>query len=279
LHLEQVVPKSTPTISRHRNYEMRQQLRSFLELNLTQNFIIAVIIINAITLGLETSGYAMAKAGWLIIGIDMVALAIFVIELGLRIYAYGWRFFTSAWNLFDFAIVAISLLPLSSGLTVLRALRILRAFRLISAVPKMRQIVDALIRSIPALGSVTVLMGLLFYVSAVLATKLFGGNFEQWFGSIPQSLYSLFQIMTLESWSMGIVRPILEVQPYAWLFFVPFILITSFAVLNLFIAVIVNAMQSTEHQQTDNIELIVERLEQKIDTLQSDIKTLKNKKD
>lgn len=255
---------------------MRQTLRTFLESSICQNFIITVILVNAVTLGLETSPMVMMHAGGLVLALDSIALTIFVIELALRIYAYGFRFFTSAWNWFDFLIVMVSIIPSGASLTVLRSLRVLRAFRLISAVPKMRQIVDALISSIPALGSVTVLMLLLFYVASVLATKLFGDNFPQWFGDIAQSAYSLFQIMTLESWSMGIVRPILEVQPYAWVFFVPFILITSFAVLNLFIAVIVNAMQSAEHEQTDHIEIVVDRLESKIDLLQAELMKMRD---
>jgi voltage-gated sodium channel len=111
----------------------------------------------------------------------------------------------------------------------------------------MRRVVEGLLRAIPGMGAIAGLLVLLFYVFGVMATKLFGAAFPEWFGTLPRSMYSLFQIMTLESWSMGIVRPVMEVYPTAWAFFVPFILVTAFAVLNLFIAVIVNAMQS-EHE-------------------------------
>lgn len=141
--------------------------------------------------------------------------------------------------------MAVSLLPNSGSLSVLRSLRILRALRLFSSVPALRRVVGALVSALPGMGSIAVVLGVLFYVSAVLSTKLFAAAFPEWFGHLPASLYTLFQIMTLEGWSDGIVRPVLKVHPWAWIFFLPFIVITSFAVLNLFIGVIVSALQDT----------------------------------
>ncbi len=222
---------------------LRQSVRRVVEADWFQNAIVAVIVLNAIVIGVETSETAMAHAGGLLNALDHIAIAIFVVEILAKLYVYRWRFFASGWNLFDFVIVAAALVPAGRELAVLRALRILRALRLISAVPKMRQVVQGLFSAIPAMGTVILLLSLIFYVSAVMATTLFGESFPDWFGNIGLSLYSLFQIMTLESWSMGIVRPVMEAYPYAWAFFVPFILVTSFTVLNLFIAIIVNAMQ------------------------------------
>ncbi|OYW54340.1 MAG: ion transporter [Hyphomicrobium sp. 32-62-53] len=219
-----------------------ERLRAILESQRFQLFIIAVIIINAATIGLETSKTAMAAAGGLIYALDMVALAIFIVEIAAKLFVYRLTFFRNPWNVFDFTIVAVSLVPAGEGLSVLRALRILRALRLISMVPQMRLVVQALLSAIPAMNSVIALLALIFYVAAVIATKLYGVDFPEWFGTIGASLYTLFQIMTLESWSMGIVRPVMEVHPYAWAFFVPFILIITFAVLNLFIAIVVNSM-------------------------------------
>ena len=219
-------------------------LRRFIESSRFQNFITGVIALNAVILGLETSKSIMDVAGPVLQALDHIAVAIFVVELALKLFVYRLSFFKRAWNVFDFTIVAITLLPAGQGLSVLRALRILRAFRLISTVPSMRKVVEALMRAIPGMVSVLTLLSLVFYVSAVMATKLFGAGFPEWFGSIGASLYSLFQIMTLESWSMGIVRPVMESYPMAWMFFVPFILITTFAVLNLFIAIVVDAMSS-----------------------------------
>ncbi|MDJ0643974.1 MAG: ion transporter, partial [Erythrobacter sp.] len=154
-----------------------------------------------------------------------------------------------------------ALVPAGEQFSVLRALRILRALRLISVVPSMRKVIAGLFSAIPSIGTVIVMLLLLFYISAVMATKLFGEAFPEWFGTLGASLYSLFQVMTLESWSMGIVRPVMEVYPYAWAFFVPFILLTSFIVLNLFIGVIVNAMsEATEGEAHDEREMILTEL-------------------
>ena len=149
------------------------------------------------------------------------------------------------------AIVATSLVPGAGNISVLRALRVLRVLRVVSAAPRMRRVVEGLVLALPGIGSVFLLMGLLFYIAAVMATNLFGPSFPDWFGTLGRSGYSLFQIMTLESWSMGIVRPVMEVYPLAWLFFVPFILLATFAVMNLLIGLIVNSMQDAHESEAD----------------------------
>jgi len=227
-----------------------ERLRQLVTSPRTERFILALIILNAITLGLETSPWVMARFGSVLGWFDKAVLAIFVVEVVARIAVHRAAFFRDPWSLFDFTIVAIALVPASGAFAVLRALRILRVLRMITLVPSLRRVVGALISALPGMGSITLLLGLIFYVASVMATKLFGGDFPQWFGSIPASAYSLFQIMTLESWSMGIVRPVMEVHPYAWMFFVPFILCTTFTMLNLFIGIVVNAMQSEHEEET-----------------------------
>ncbi|MDW3205571.1 MAG: ion transporter [Alphaproteobacteria bacterium] len=226
------------------------RIKALIESRAFQNAITGVIVANALILGLETSQTAMAHAGGLLKTLDKIALAIFVVEILLKLAVYRLSFFKSAWNVFDFVIVSVTLVPAGEGVSVLRALRILRALRLVSVVPSMRLVVQALLRAIPGMGSVIMLLSLVFYIASVMATKLFGEAFPDWFGTIGESVYSLFQIMTLESWSMGIVRPVMEVYPQAWLFFVVFILLTTFAVLNLFIAIIVDSM-SQEHKAAE----------------------------
>ena len=218
--------------------------QAVLESKMFQRAITAVIVLNAITLGLETSASVMTLAGELLVAVDRLCLAIFVAELAAKLVVYRTRFHHDRWNIFDFIVVGIALMPATGSLSVLRALRILRVLRLVSAVPSMRRVVTALLYVIPGMGSVVALLALVFYVFSVMATKMFGASFAEWFGTVGGSAYSLFQIMTLESWSMGIVRPVMEVYPYAWMFFLPFILLTSFTVLNLFIGIIVDAMQS-----------------------------------
>ena len=230
---------------------LRARLRAIVEHPTCERVIMVLIVVNAITLGLETSERAMAVAGPALVFLDKTILGIFVVEITARLIVKGRQFFKDGWCLFDFFVVGIALVPATGNLSVLRALRILRALRLISTVKSMRNVVTGLLHAIPGMGSIVLLLVLLFYVFSVMATKLFGDRFPEWFGTIGGSAYSLFQIMTLESWSMGIVRPVMEVYPWAWAFFVPFILMTSFTVLNLFIGIIVDAMQS-QHQD-DNI--------------------------
>ncbi|MFW2341265.1 ion transporter [Brevundimonas sp.] len=229
------------------------RLRQIVTSPRTERFILALIILNAITLGLETSAWVMDRVGPVLLVLDKIVLAIFVIEVVARIAVHRLAFFRDPWSLFDFGVVAIALVPAAGPFSVLRALRILRVLRMITIVPSLKRVVGALISALPGMGSIVLLLGLIFYVASVMATKLFGADFPQWFGSIPASAYSLFQIMTLESWSMGIVRPVMEVHPYAWLFFVPFILCTTFTMLNLFIGIVVNAMQA-EHEEEARTE-------------------------
>jgi voltage-gated sodium channel len=224
----------------------------------TERVVMALIFINAITLGLETSPAVMAVAGPVLIALDTAILTVFVVEISARILVRRLAFFRDPWSLFDFFVVAIALAPATGNLSVLRALRILRVLRLITVVPSLRRVVGGLIAALPGMGSVVALLSLLYYVFAVMATKLYGEAFPEWFGNIGASAYSLFQIMTLESWSMGIVRPVMEKFPYAWAFFVPYIVVTTFAALNLFIGIVVNAMQS-EHEKELAEEREVER--------------------
>ena len=255
---------------------MRERLKRIVEADLTRNVIIVVIVVNAIIIGLETSPAVMEATGSILKILDMLALSVFVIELLVKLFVYRFSFFRDPWNVFDFIIVGSALLPSGSGFSVMRALRILRALRLVSAIPKMRTVVQALLSAVPAMGTVIGLLGLIFYIAAVMATKLFGGAFDEWFGTLGRSLYSLFQIMTLESWSMGIVRPVMETYPQAWIFFVPFILITSFAVLNLFIAIIVNSMHEAadEEDETGRDEAL-KALTSEVKALRAEIASLR----
>ncbi len=224
---------------------LRGRIEEWVESPVPRNFIIGLIIINAVILGVETSDKVMSTgAGFWLLLANKLILGVFVVEIALKLFAMGPRFFRSGWNVFDFFVVGISLVPATGPLEILRALRVLRILRLLSQVPRLRQIIESLLRALPGIGWTALLLILVFYVFAVMGTELFKDDFPQWFGNLGASLFSLFQIMTLESWSTGIARPVMETQPLAWLFFVPFILISSFMVLNLFIAIIVTATQS-----------------------------------
>lgn len=238
----------------------RARVRRMVEADWFQRFIIAVIAVNAIGLGMETVPFFNEKIGPFLWLVDTVCLFIFVLEISAKLLAYRLGYFRDPWNIFDFVIVAIAILPMSGGLSVMRALRILRAARIISVVPRMRRVVEGLLDAVPSLGAVFALLAIILYICAVMATKLFGSEFGELFGSLPKSLFTLFQLMTLEDWPGGIVRPIMAVYPHAWLFFIPFILTVTFAVLNLFIAIIVNSMEAAAKDDTEMLHKDAETL-------------------
>ena len=234
-----------------RSFSIVERLCVIVESRMAQNLITGLILINALTLGLETAPDIFGAHAKILNILDRIILGIFTIEILIKLAHHKHSFFKNGWNTFDFLIVGIALIPSTGPLTVLRTLRIFRAMRLLSVVPSMRKVTQALFSAIPGMLSVGSMILLIFYVSAVLSTNLFGEDFTAWFGSIGRSMFTLFQIMTLESWSMGIVRPVMETFEWSWVFFVPFILITSFAVLNLFIGIIVDAMQTQNLEENE----------------------------
>ena len=236
---------------------MKEKIHQLVEGTKFQNFIVVLIVVNAIILGMETSDYLMQNFGVFLKTVDALILKVFVIEILLRLYVYRFRFFTQPWSLFDFFVVGVALIPASEAYAALRALRVLRVLRLLSVVPTMRRVIEGLLSAIPGIASVTTIMLLFFYVFAVIGTHLYSETYPQWFGTLGETMFTLFQIMTLESWSMGIVRPVMEQHPSAWIFFVLYILVTTFTMLNLFIAIIVNAMHSSadESAKEDRMEL------------------------
>jgi voltage-gated sodium channel len=254
----------------------RHRLQSWLTSAKVQNTVLALIVLNAVILGLETSATVMAAWGPLLRLADKALLAVFVVELCLRLWAWRGAFFRDPWSVFDFCVVAIALVPASGPFAVLRALRVLRVLRILTIVPSMRRVVGGLLAAVPGLSSIAAVLGLLFYVFAVIATKLFGADDPDWFGHLGRSLYTLFQVMTLESWSMGIVRPVMEQHPYAWVFFIPFILIATFTMLNLFIGVIVSAMQSfTDAEKSETIAAVDQAREHIEADLHAEVRALR----
>jgi voltage-gated sodium channel len=220
------------------------KIERFLALPVLQHGIVVLIFLNAILLGMETSPWIMGEIGEELHHIDHTILGIFIAELALLMLARGLRFFRDPWCLFDFIVIAIALIPASESLSVLRSLRVLRVLRLINKVDSMRKVVRGLLGSLASLGSVMGLMLIVFYVSAVVTTNLFGKEFPEFFGNLGSSFFTLFQVMTLESWSDGIARPVMEKFPNAWIFFVVFIMIATFVVVNLFVAAIVDSFSA-----------------------------------
>jgi len=244
----------------HSNSLWKNRIEDFMANPWVQKFLVFLILLNAVILGLETDADIMNSIGPQLLFIDHLILWIFIAEIVVLIAARGMGYFKDPWCVFDFIVVGIALIPASGSLAVLRALRVLRVLRLINKVESMRKVVGGLLSALPGLGSVFGLIMIIFYVAAVIATNLFQHDFPQWFGDLGSSAFTLFQIMTLEGWSQELARPIMEVFPYAWIFFVVFIIIATFVVFNLFIAVIVDSITADkeqdrkDHAQLDAIE-------------------------
>ncbi len=228
----------------------RGDIERFMSRPFIQHMLITLIIVNAGILGIETNPEIMASIGHELILLDHAIQWVFIAAIVLLIAARGWYFFKDPWCIFDFLVVAIALVPATGSLSVLRALRVLRILRLINKIESMRRVVGALLGSLPGLGSVFGLVLIVFYVSGVIATNMYGPEFPQRFGSLGMSFYTLFQVMTLEGWSEEIARPIMEIYPTAWVFFLIFIFISTFIVVNLFVAVIVDSINSIKHHET-----------------------------
>ena len=228
---------------------LKHRIEAFWALKSVQNVVIALILINAVLLGMETSPRIMASWGKLITTLDHAILTVFVVEIASLLFARSWRFFKDPWSVFDFVVVGIALIPASGPFAVLRSLRVLRVLRLISKIPSIRKVVGALLGALPGMASVFGLVMILFYVNAVIATKLFGQDFPELFGNLGLTFFTLFQVMTLEAWAGGVARPVMEIYPYAWIFFILFILTATFTVLNLFVAVIVNSLNAIHGQE------------------------------
>lgn len=260
----------------------RTAVRSFVENPRFQHLVIGVIVVNAITLGLQTSRSMLAAHGDLLDLADQAALTFFVVELGLRLYAYGKDFFRDPWSLFDLVVVGIALIPATGPFAVLRTLRVLRVLRLFTAIPAMRRVVGGLLSSLPGMASIVVLLGLVLYVAGVLATTLFGSVRPDVFGSLDASLFMLFQVMIGET-GMEVAKDLMAAEPLAWIFFVVYIVVSSFAVLNLFIGVIVSSVESeftrdqfaAEEQRDAEEAVVIETVLDELRILRAEIAALR----
>lgn len=252
---------------------VRQHLRAIVESRWFGRTVVGLIVVNAVILGLETYPEIMAAHGAALKAADRAILWIFVTELVFRLVAHGKRFFVDPWGLFDLAVVAIAFVPANEAFAVLRAARVLRVLRLISVFPNLRRVVEGLIGALPGIGSIGAIMAVIFYVFAVMATKLYGAEYPDWFGSLTASAFSLFQIMTLEGWA-DMVREMHRTHPFAPVFFVAYILIATFTILNLFIAIIVDAMQRQHRQEPDEDRLVLAAIRREIAGLHGKIDAL-----
>ncbi len=247
----------------------------------TERVVLGLILFNAVTLGLETSPSVMARHGALLHALDRAVLTVFVVELAARIHVFRWHFFRDPWSLFDLIVVGIALVPATGSLSVLRSLRILRVLRLVTAVPSLKRVVGGLVTALPGMGSILLLLLLIFYVFSVMAAKLFGATSPELFGHFGAAAYTLFQVMTFDDWSAGIVKPLMVEHPWAWLFFVVFILLSTFMVLNLFIGVVVSALDEETARDAPKLTHPAgseERVLAELAALRADIAALREEK-
>lgn len=256
----------------------RKYLAKILDGDKVQSFITGLIFINAITLGLETSSSIRSSVGTYLQMFDNFVIMVFALEITLKLYSNGLRFFKNGWNIFDFTIVLISLIPATGSLSVLRALRVLRILRLLKMAPRLKFIVNSLFKSLPDLIWIFILILIFYYLYSVMGTKLFGESFPELFGTLTTSMFTLFQLMTLEDWVNGVAKPIMKVFPYAYIYFISFILITSVVVLNLIIAVIVSGLEAIQTEDRKNLfdELEKDFESDKLEIL-TELRSLKNK--
>jgi voltage-gated sodium channel len=220
-------------------------------------FMIGLILFNAVLIGIETSPQMVDRYGdWLHLGNDVV-LGVFIVEAVLKISAVAPRFgryFGNGWNLFDFSIVVLSLIPATGEFAlVARLIRVLRVLRLISAVPQLRLIVATLVRSIPSMGHVILLMSVMFYIYGVTGVHFFADDDPDHWGTLGASLLTLFQLVTLEGW-VEVMETVAENHPWAWIYFVSFVLLGTFVILNLFIAVVINNLEQSKLEQLHDLD-------------------------
>lgn len=207
-----------------------------------QRGVLIVIFVNAVTLGLETSPTIVGEYRSLLQATEFVVLTLFGVEMAIRLYAGGRDFFRDPWNWFDLIVVALAVVPFTHFVSVIRVLRVLRLARLVSAIPSLRRVTAALLSAVPGIGSIILLLAVALYSGGVLGVELFRDVAPDYFGSLDRSLFTMFEVMTLENWP-DIAEPVIAERPYAWVFFVGYILVTAFILLNLLIGVIVSAME------------------------------------
>ncbi len=252
-----------------------EYLRKIISGKVWGNCIAILIIVNTIVLGMETYLVIMNAYGDLLTSIDQTILYVFILELVFRFIAYRLDFLKDPWSIFDLCVVGIALIPAQDAFSALRAARALRALRLISVFPKLRKVIEGLVMAIPGICAIAGVMAIIICVFGLIASKLYGVSYPQWFGNLHLSVFSLFQIMTLEGWP-DIVRTVMQEKPLAWIFFVTYILIATFSVLNLFIAVVVDAMQRNHAEDTQNEDEKIDVINKKLDLIVEKINKDKN---
>ncbi len=244
---------------------------------LFEKIIIGLIVLNGVILGLETSSKVVAEYAQLLQAASDFILLVFIAEAAIKIIAVApklSRYFGSGWNLFDFSVVLLSLVPSTGEFAMIaRLARLLRVMRLISTIPELRMIVTTLVKSLPGMMHVVLLMSVIFYIYAVAGFHLFSEHDPELWGTLGLSLLTLFRVVTLEDWT-DVMYTAMEMNPYSWLFFVSFVVVGTFVIINLFIAVVLNNLDEAkkeslaELQQPTSKDELLKELKQTQEMLQ-----------
>ena len=208
----------------------------------TQKIITAVIILNAAVLGILTDRTLSAEQVFFLEAVDKACLVIFTIELIAKLLVYRRNFWSENWNIFDFVIVLSSIIFISSNISVIRAFRIFRLLKALAEFPELQILVSSMLKAIPSMSWALLLLFIIFYIFGVFGSTLYGETFPELFGNIGGSIFTLFQVMTFESWATAVARPIMEMHPYSWVYFLVFILLTSITLLNVMVGIVVEAV-------------------------------------
>jgi len=270
---------------------MIKGLKKLVDSKAFQGIILFVILFNCVLMGIETIKGLSENTLFVLAVINEVCLWIFIAEIILKFLAYGPSYFKDPWNWFDMFVVGISLFSGLSFMSAFRAMRVLRVLKslkalkgtkLIGSVRHLQVIIVAIVKSIPSIMWTGILLILIYYIFALIGVNLFGDAFPDWFGDIGKAMYTLFQVMTLESWSMGISRPVMEVFSFAWAYFVPFVLLSSFIVMNVVVGIVVNAIsevtadnakEEAKENPVSNNELVgeIRSLKEQLDRLEKQL--------
>ncbi len=253
--------------------EIKAKIADLIERRWFRTGVLVLIIANALILGAETFPGVNERAGIALLVMDRLIVYAFVAEISLRMFAEAGSYFKKGWNVFDFLVVLVSLIAATSGLAALRAFRVLRVLRVITVIPRMRIVVSALLDSIPGIASVGVVIALIVYVFAVIAANLYGGAHPEIFGNVFTAMYTLFQVMTLEGWP-EIAASVAETHPRSWIFFLTFVMIATFTMLNLFVAIVVRVVEEDSESVVEDVIENQHKIQREISALRGDIQTL-----
>lgn len=227
-------------------------MRKILEHRFFEYILLFAIISNSLLLGVETYPEVMAKHGTVLHYIDIGFIVFFTTELVLKLFVYRVNFFRSGWNNFDLFVVTVTLLPIFGNVSALRAVRILRALRLISGIPSFRRVIESIFAAAAEFGAVLGVLIIVVYIYAVMGSKLFHTYSEEHFGDLGRAMFTMFQVMTLDAWS-DIARPIITHSPVAGLvFFISFIGFAVFLLLSIVVGIASNALQNARTHSPNN---------------------------